>query len=226
MKIIDLSAEIADHMPRYPSSYLPEVGVVPVAKHETHGRSVQLITVGTHISTHIDAPFHALPDGKTVEQISPEVFVGRAQVFRMHGFDKKNGITPKDLEQFPEILNTPRIILDTGWAKKTWGQKSYFVDGPFLTRDAAHFLASSHQIKLIGMDFPNVDCCEDMKVGIPAPNHQILFKSDIVLLENLLNLDELDNNFLLCACPIKIKGGDGAPTRVFGITPLADISQL
>ena len=36
MKIIDLSAEVAHNMVRYPSAYLPEVGVVSVAKHETH----------------------------------------------------------------------------------------------------------------------------------------------------------------------------------------------
>lgn len=226
MKIIDLSAEVAHNMVRYPSAYLPEVGVVSVAKHETHGRSVQLITVGTHISTHIDAPFHALPDGKTVDQLAPEIFVGKARVFRLKNHVGKMAITREDLEKCAGILETTRVIFDTGWAKKTWGTREYFTEGPFLTRDASQYLATTKAIKLLGMDFPNVDCCEDMKVGVPAPNHQILFRADIVLLENLLNLHLLDDEFLITACPLKVKGGDGTPTRVFGVTPLTEISAL
>ena len=41
------------------------------------------LSLGTHTGTHIDAPFHALADGQTLDQISLEQFIGSAQVLKI-----------------------------------------------------------------------------------------------------------------------------------------------
>ncbi len=225
IKTIDLSVELAHHMPRYPSPYLPEVEITPAATHKEHGRSAQIIRFGSHVSTHIDAPFHAIPDGKTIEQLPLSQFVGRARILRIPKKDKDTPLDRNDFEGIKGIKDIQKMILDTTWAKRTWGTKEYFTEGPYLTRDAAHFLADLPNLHLIGMDFPNIDSKHDTKMGTPNPNHQILLGREIVLLENLINLEFVDEDFYLSSPPVKWVGGDGSVCRAVAIFPLEELAQ-
>ena len=224
MKVVDLSLPLADAMPRYPSPYLPEVQVKPAATHEKDKRSAQVLTFGTHVSTHIDAPFHAIPDGWTVDRIPPERLVGVARVVRIPGRDQSTPLDAKDFERVPDLDKVEKLILETGWAKRTWGSKEYFTEGPFLTRQGAEFLARLPRLHLIGSDFPNVDSKKDMVMGKPNPNHQILLGRSIILLENLLRLEEIDEHFFLTALPPRLVGGDGCPCRAVALFPLGDLA--
>lgn len=224
MKTIDLSLPLADHMPRYPSPYLPDVEVRPAATHAEHGRSAQILKFGTHVSTHIDAPFHAIPKGWTIDQIPTDYFVGVARIVRFSDRNASTPLTRQDLEKFEGLELVQKLVLDTGWGKKTWGQKEYFTEGPYLTRDASEFLASLPNLHLLGMDFPNIDSKKDMVMGKPNPNHQILLGRNIILLENIMRLDEVDDEFFLSALPLKLVGGDGCPCRAVAIFPLTDVA--
>jgi kynurenine formamidase len=224
MKTIDISVELKSGMVRYPSPYLPEVSLTPVATHEKEGRAVHVLTCGTHVSTHVDAPFHMRPDGATLEQIDVSVFIGRARILRFHHRDKTQPILDTDLKKFEkEIRAESRLILNTHWGTSKWGTKEFFTEGPYLTQEASRYLASFENLKLLGMDFPNVDCRADMIIGKPAPNHQILFAEDIVLLENLVSLEKVDDVFFLSALPPKLVGGDGCPCRAVAMFPLAEM---
>jgi arylformamidase len=224
MKIVDLSAELAHHMVRYPSAYLPEVEVVPAATHAKDGRAAHILTFGTHVSTHIDAPFHAIPDGKTVDQLPLSCLIGPAHILRLGMRDKTSPLDVSDFERIAGLERYEKIILETGWGRK-WGTKEYFTEGPFLTPDASRFLAKLPKLHLLGMDFPNVDCCQDMVKGKPAPNHQIILGREIVMLENLLRLDEVDDDFLLSANPPRLVGGDGCPCRAVALFPLSELQS-
>jgi kynurenine formamidase len=215
MDFIDLTAELAHGMVRHPAPHLPPVEVVPVATHEVQKRSVQKVTFGTHVSTHIDAPRHAIPNGPTIDQIPLDVFIGHAALMRLPQVSKARPIDEADLRPFETTLAAnPRIVFNTGWARETWGTARYFTEGPYLTRAAAHYMAK-FPIRLIGMDFPNIDSNDETKPGIPAPNHVILLGKGLVLVENLLRLHEIrDATFRLIALPLRLIGGDGCPCRV------------
>lgn len=215
MRLIDLSAELAHGMPRYPSPYLPEVEIIPAATHEREARSAQIVRFGTHVSTHIDAPFHALPDGITIERVPLETLCGPARVIRLSGFDRDRPIDVPDLlAAAPDGLGgVVRLILDTGWAERWWGGQAYFTGGTYLTRAASEWLAGWPDLRLLGMDFPNVDAPEETVMGTPAPNHRILLGREIILLENLLKLSEVPDDFMLVALPPRLVGGDGCPVR-------------
>lgn len=224
MKIVDISLPLASAMPRYPSPYLPEVQIKPAATHAKEGRSAQVLTFGTHVSTHIDAPFHAIPGGWTVDQIPPERLIGVARIVRIPGRDQTTPLDRPDLEAIAGIENVRKLIIDTGWAKRTWGTKEYFTEGPHLTREGARFLATLPKLELIGSDFPNVDSKKDMVIGQPNPNHQILLGRNIILLENVVRLDEVADDFFLTAVPPSLVGGDGCPCRAVALFPLAELS--
>jgi kynurenine formamidase len=62
--------------------------------------------------------------------------------------------------------------------------------GLFHRRSVSHagccaFHPGLPKLKLLAMDFPNIDATKDMVVGKPAPNHQIILKKPVYLLENL-----------------------------------------
>jgi arylformamidase len=225
VQIVDLSAQLADKMPRYPSPYLPPVELRAVAHHETEGRSAQVITCGTHVSTHVDAPFHAVPDGAKIDAISLDHFVGLTRVLRLPGLDKSTPVRASDILQFGQLSGHQKVILHTGWAERMWGTQEYFIEGPYLTRDAAELLASLPRLHLLGMDFPNVDAAADTVVGLPAPNHGVLLGKGIVLLENLLHLEAVDDDIFLSAAPLRLTGGDGCPCRAVALFPVSSIAD-
>ncbi len=214
MKFIDLSAEISHGMVRHPAPHLPPVEITQVATHEKQKRSVQRISFGTHVSTHIDAPLHAIPGGDSIETIPLDTLCGVSALIHLKGVGKNNPIDVSHLTPFKALLDENiRVIFDTGWAKETWGKKSYFTEGPFLTHAAADYL-SNFNIKMLGMDFPNIDSNEDTVPGVPAPNHNIILGKGTILLENLLNLHLIDAAiFKLTALPLRLVGGDGCPCR-------------
>lgn len=61
--IIDLTHSLQDRAEAYPGD--PGLTMAPVHQHSGNGYRVTLVTTGSHIGTHIDAPFHVLPDGRT-----------------------------------------------------------------------------------------------------------------------------------------------------------------
>lgn len=213
MKLIDLSVELAHDMPRYPSPYLPPVSVVAAATHEIEKRSAQIITFGTHTSTHIDAPFHAIPDGNTVDQIPLHQLVGEALALRI----PTNGIIECNAFEKVNLATCKKLILITGWAKEKWGSDEYFTRGPYLSHEAALYLSKLPELHLLGMDFPNVDSASETIMGKIAPNHKTLLGKNIILLENLQRVEELTNSFTIVAAPPKLTGGDGCPCRAFAI---------
>ncbi len=225
MNILDISAPLADGMPRYPSPYIPDVRLSPAATHEKEGRSVQVLTCGTHLSTHIDAPFHAIPGGKTLDQIPTSHFIGVARKVSFPGRNKSVPLDIEDLQNISHLHPCEKLVLETGWGDATWGSDRYFTEGPYLTRAAARFLAELPNLHLLGMDFPNIDCIEDMKIGTPAPNHQILLGRNILLLENLLNLKPVDEYFYLSAVPPRLVGADGCPCRAVAIFPIREMLE-
>jgi kynurenine formamidase len=220
MRFIDLTAELAHGMVRHPAPHLPPVEVVPVATHERDKRLVHRVTFGTHVSTHLDAPSHAIEGGASIDEIPIDVFCGKAALIRLDQATKQNPIDVQHLDPLRTILeNNRRVVLETGWAKKQWGSAEYFTQGPFLTREASQCLAG-FDLALLGMDFPNVDCDAETRPGIQAPNHGILLSTGLVLLENLLNLEQIEApDFELIALPLKLTGGDGCPCRAVARIP-------
>lgn len=224
MRIVDISAQLAHGMMRYPSPYLPEVQLTPVARHEREARSAQVLICGTHVSTHVDAPFHAVPDGITVDQVPLDRWFGPARVVRLTGRDKSSPLDANDFEEVADFAKWEKVIIDTGWAKKMWGTLEYFTEGPYLTRRAANALAALPKLHLLGMDFPNIDAASETVIGTPAPNHRIILGREIILLENLLQLEQVDDTILLSTAPPRLMGGDGCPCRALAMFPLAEVA--
>ena len=143
-----------------------------------------------HNGTHIDAPFHFLPDGKTVEQMDLETFVGECYVTRHAG-----DVTDADAKHILEKSGGAARILIAGKAT--------------VTEEAARVFAGSG-ICLLGNEGPTVG-----PVDAPMAVHKLLLGRGIALLEGILLQHIPEGRYLLSAAPLNLAGSDGAPCRAF-----------
>ena len=146
-----------------------------------------------HNGTHIDAPFHFLKDGKTVDAVSLDAFVGMAYVAEHNGIvsgDDAAEILEKAKEQDPEAA---KRILIKGEAE--------------VSSEAAKAFASAG-ILLLGNESQTVGP-EDA----PMEVHLILLGAGVILLEGIRLAKVPEGVYFLSAAPLDLSGADGSPCR-------------
>ena len=144
-----------------------------------------------HNGTHVDAPFHFMSGGNTIEKIALDAFVGDCYV----AYHKGN-VTADDAANILEK------------AKSAQASERILIAGKVtVTADAARVFAQS-KIKLLGNESQTVGP-EDA----PMEVHKILLGADVVLLEGIVLKDVADGKYFLNAAPLNLAGCDGAPCR-------------
>ncbi|MBQ8897491.1 MAG: cyclase family protein, partial [Clostridia bacterium] len=102
MKIYDISQEVFGCQV-YPGDPMPEKKELKsMEKGEVY--NLTAFSMCAHNGTHIDAPCHFIKDGKTVDEICLEAFVGMAYVAEHHGIvtgDNASQILEKAKKQNP-----------------------------------------------------------------------------------------------------------------------------
>ena len=198
MKIIDLSVPIDQNTPAYPGD--PKVELNEIAKIESHGWNEKRLSMNSHSSTHIDAPFHMIENGKKLSEYSLDRFYGDGIVIKAVG--KKT--LGKELLKGKEIKGKI-VLFMTGHSKKLY--QNYFDDYPEITTELAEEIVNQ-KASIIGVDFASPD-------KEPYNLHKLLFKNDILIIENLCNLDKIKKEkFKIMAFPLNLQNADGAPCRV------------
>jgi len=206
MNIIDLSHTISPDMPVYPGTKPPTFKIGCTI--ENDGFLEKEITMYSHTGTHIDAPAHLIKGLKTLDQLQIEHYFGEALLvdFRNIG---RNIIQLDDLTTYEKEINTADFLLiNTGW-NKYWGTEKYYYDYPVLSGDAADWL-SKHSLKGLGLDTISADSADTTDF----PIHKTLFKEDMIIIENLVNLENIGTNLFKFSCfPLNIEEADGSPVR-------------
>ncbi len=103
------------------------------------------------------------------------------------------------------------VLVHTGW-DAYWRTDRYSGgQHPFVTKDAAEYLAQAGAT-LVGIDSLNID---DDKDG-SRPAHTILLGAHVAIVEHMTNLAALpDTGFRLFAVPPKVRGMGSFPVRAF-----------
>ena len=173
---------------------------------------VSLLTLSAHIGTHVDAPSHLIPGGKTVDLLELDVMVGPAYVVDFSG---GGPITTEHLEAADIPEGQERVLFRTR-NSSLWERSEFVDDYVGLGVDGAEWLVS-RGVKLVGIDYLSVDA-----PGVPdLPVHRLLLSSGVVVVEGL-NLKQVSQGLYNLVClPIKIAGSEGAPARVI-LLPYAD----
>ena len=201
---LDLTHRIENGMTFYPGD--PEPRITP-AETAAPWRVTEL-RLGTHTGTHMDAPSHFVPGGKTIDQYPLTRFVLPGLVVSVSPQDDEP-VGPEALaEHLPVLPRDGALLVRTGW-DRYWKSERY-LRHPFLAPETARRLAASGA-KLVGIDALNVDST----VRATSHAHQILLESDLLIVENLARLDQLQPGvvYQFSFLPLPLSGLDGSPVR-------------
>jgi kynurenine formamidase len=211
MATYDCSHRIETGMQTYPGD--PDVAVDPAATVDEDGYRVAALSFGSHTGTHVDAPSHAVADGKSLGEFPVETFRFAALKVGLRDLDARAAIEPHHL---PRDVDDDLLVLETGWDDH-WGTDRY-LDHPYLTRAAADQCvdAGVH----VATDGLSVDPTPSDNAGDEEPTdfgaHHALLGDDRLVVENLRGLDRLPKRFELHAYPLAFDG-DGAPVRAVAV---------
>jgi arylformamidase len=204
MRTYDISLTISPQLPTWPGD--PSIVLERVEKIENGSNSnVSRLDMGVHAGTHVDAPYHFLPDGKTVELLNLNMLTGRAYVLHLPDVDV---ITAAVLDAAQIPPRTRRVLFKTRnsgyWKDLSAGFRTDFVG---LTADGAEYLIK-RGVKLVGVDYLSVAPYHHSR-----PTHEILLSAGVVILEGLDLSQVSQGRYTLYCLPLKLAGSDGAPAR-------------
>jgi arylformamidase len=206
MVVIDISAETTRNFVTWDGvekGYEPEL-ISEIAKGEVC--NVSVMHQGAHTGTHMDAPFHFIENGKTIEQLDLDVLIGPASVSELYG---RAVITAPDLKSLDLPSGTSRLILKTdNTTNRLIFDPKFHKDYVAVAPDAAQWIVDNG-IKLIGIDYLSIGPYGSDNIE----THRILLSNEVVVIETL-NLSHVQaGNYTLIAAPPKLSGLEGAPVR-------------
>ena len=172
---------------------------------EFHIGKIEMVA---NTGTYLDSPFHRYADGKDLSELILSSLADLdAVVVRAAGRHHR----PINSDAFRNHdLKGKAVLVHTGWDTH-WRTDRYFEGHPFLTEDAARFLADS-RASLVGIDSLNIDDVEDGR----RPVHTALLGAEIPVVEHLCGLSQVpDGGFRFFAVPAKVKGMGTFPVRAF-----------
>ncbi len=222
-RIVDLTATLGDpRIPVVPS--FPEVTLEAFHVHKIHGRSNTKVSMPVHVGTHVDAPYHFVPEGITIDELPLEKVMGKAVRLDLRRVARENtAITVDNVRNLVDSqkinLKGKIVVLQTGWAEKAFFQAGFYKDNPFLAEETSQWLVSQ-AIKAVALDHPVESGIKPGSHPTPGdcPNHRCFLENGIPLIENLINLETFDDlEFGLIAMPLKIFHCDGGPARVIAV---------
>jgi arylformamidase len=202
-KLIDLTVPLSPSLAAYPGDPPFEMGHSHrIADGDAYNAAT--LSLSAHTGTHVDAPYHLLADGATVDQLPLEVLVGRARVLEIGA---REAIERDELES-SDLRDDLRVLLKTRMSGQL-RHTEVIEDHVHLSVDAARYLVQAG-IKLVGIDYLSVDAfgSEDY------PVHQLLLEAGIVIVEGLDLSQAEPGDYEMMCLPLLVAGGDGAPARV------------
>ncbi len=206
MKYFDVTLPIREGMPVWPNN--PEVVLHRIEKIEEGANSnVSYLGMAVHSGTHVDAPFHFLQTGKTVEGLLLEILIGQVLVVELDdGIDE---ITQEVVESLQIVDGTKRILFKTR-NSRYWAEKRPDFQRDFVGIDEGGSRALVEKgVKLVGIDYLSISPFKRSR-----PTHEVMLNAGMVIIEGLDLTGIVPGTYKLICLPLKLQDADGAPARV------------
>src|SRR5262245_61349536 len=205
--LIDLSHDVEAGMVTYPGLPAPILTdyLAREASRERYGGLAEFhigrIEMIANTGTYLDAPFHRFGGGADIGQLPLERMAGLPGM--VVTLDR---LTASD-------VRGRAVLIHTGWSRHWRTEKYGDKDHPYVSREAAQFLAGNGAA-LVGIDSVNIDSMADLS----RPAHSILLAAGIPIVEHLTNLAALgDREFTFFAVPPPIRGMGASAVRAFAV---------
>jgi len=214
-RLIDLSHAVEHGMITYKGLPAPVIcdflSRVDSRKHYSAGTEFNIgkIEMVANTGTYVDSPFHRFADGIDLSELPLESLADLDGIV-VRAQNLGRAISARHLQGLD--VKGKAVLIHTGWARH-WRTDQYFEDHPFLTEDAAKFLAVS-EAAFVGIDTYNIDDITDST----RPVHTVLLACRIPICEHMCGLENLpDRGFRFHAAPVKVKAFGTFPVRAYAI---------
>ena len=191
MQIFDISQEVFNCRV-YPGDPAPEKKTLSLME-KGDLYNLTAFSMCAHNGTHIDAPFHFFKDGKTVDALCLEAFVGMAYVAEHQGIVSGDDAV---------------AMIERAKANNQEAAKRILIKGAAEVSEAAAKVFASSEIVLLGNESQTVGP-EDA----PMTVHHILLAANVILLEGIRLAEVSEGGYFLNAAPLNLSGADGSPCR-------------
>jgi arylformamidase len=200
-RIYDVTVPLSAAVPTFPGDPRFEMDF---AHRITDGKpyNVAYLKMGAHAGTHVDAPYHFLEDGLTVDRLPLEVLMGPARVVAV----SSDRIRRDDLEGRGPLGT--RVLFKTR-NSGTLRQPAFREDFVALDPAAAEALVAAG-VKLVGVDYLSVEAFGSKDFAA----HHVLLGAGVVIVEGLDLSEVAPGEYDLACLPLRIEGADGSPARV------------
>ncbi len=201
MRYYDISLNLSAETVRW-------VGAPPLELHERRRMSrgdpanASALTLSVHAGTHVDAPFHFLPDGAGIDSLPLQRFIGPALV---HAVEADRYITEAHVKAIP-LAGATRILFKTR-NSLLLKKAAYDPDFVAFSLEAARALVA-RGVELVGLDYLSVAHADEQ-----VPVHRAFLDHGVVLLEGVDLSEIVPGRYELICFPLRLRGLDGAPCR-------------
>lgn len=201
------------------------------------GWANDVITLSTHGTTHVDAPWHYGPTSaglpaKTIDEVPLDWCYGPAVKldFRHKGDGEAIGVTDlrQALDRIGHDLQPGHIVLIHTGNDRYFGVSDYFTRGSGMSAEGTRWLLEQG-VRLTGIDSWGWDvplpvlarrAKAERRDDIFWAAHFVGIDHEYCHIERLTNLDQLPpHGFMVYAFPLKVKGGSAGPARVVAMVP-------
>lgn len=191
MKIYDISQEVFSCQV-FPGDPAPKKEVIKKIS-EGSVSNLSAFSMCSHNGTHVDAPNHFVDNGKKIDEMGLENFVGMAYVAEHEGM-----VTAEDATAI--IERARKADVDCA--------KIILIKGEIEVIDEAAAVFAGAGLKLIGVESQTIGP-EDGRYEV----HRILLGAEVVILEGIRLGAVKEGKYFLSAAPINLGGCEGAPCR-------------
>lgn len=201
MKMYDISLTLSPQSIRWVTAQpLELIERKRMSRGDTNNSSS--IHTSVHAGTHVDAPFHFVPDGVTIESLPLETFIGPARVCDV---EAGTHITAADVANLI-LQGETRVLFKT--RNSTLLKKGVYDPSfaPFSV-DGAKALVDLG-VKLVGLDYLSAAAADEQ-----VPVHRAFLDHGVILLEGIDLSEVPPGRYELFCPPVKLAGSDGAPCR-------------
>jgi arylformamidase len=212
--LIDLSHTVKDGMITYEGLPAPIICDY-LSREESRDRfaegtefQIGRIEMVANTGTYLDSPFHRYADGKDLSEL-PLERVADLEGVVINAENRSSRAIDREVLLGPDV-GGKAVLIRTGWDAH-WGTDQYFRGHPFLTAEAARYLADAG-VALVGIDSLNIDDTS----GGERPVHTILLGREIPIVEHMCGLEQLRGRpFRFSAVPVKVQGFGSFPVRAY-----------
>jgi arylformamidase len=215
-RIVDLSHVIEHGMTTYPG--LPGPHICDFWEREStadkydDGATFQIgrIDMVANTGTYLDSPFHRYADGADLSELPLPSLADLPGIVIRQPWENNIEIGAAAFEG--RDVAGKAVLVHSGWDRH-WRTDRYGTDHPYLTAEAAEWLAANGAV-LVGIDSNNID--DSRTHGRPV--HTKLLGAGIPICEHMTGLGQLpDEGFRFSAVPPKVKGMGSFPVRAYAV---------